>query len=120
MSMAYEVTIDLYRDWVDTAREVFRGSGHPLEPHLTDDEIAYQYYRLQTETEEEAETMSRQNRERIEGLQQTIMEHLESAIIPDIRARTGYQGDQFIFRWVYASGEHIIEEHSEYRIPLQA
>lgn len=120
MSIPHEVTIHLYKDWVDTAREVFRGSGHPLEPQLTDDEIAYQYFRLQTETDEAAKEMSLRNRERIEGMEQTIMDHLDSAIIPDIRARTGYGGEQFIFRWVYSSGEHIIEEHSEYRIPLQA
>ena len=120
MSTPHEVIVHLYKDWVDTAREVFRGSGHPLEPHLTDDEIAYQYFRLQEETDEAAEDMSQRNRERIEGLERTILENLDSAIIPDIRARTGYQGHQFIFRWVYSSGEHIIEEHSEYRIPLQS
>jgi len=118
MDTSCEVTMDLYRDWIGTAREVFRGSGHPLEPHLTDEEIAYQYYRLQTDTDEEAQAMSERNRERLEQMQRTILEHLDSAIVPDIRARTGYTGQRFIFRWVFAEGEHIIEECSEYRIPL--
>lgn len=118
MPSTNKITIHLYQDWVDTAREVFRGSGHPLESHLDDAEIAYQYYRLQTDTEEDARLMAEENKQRLNHLEQTVLEHLDTVIIPDIRQRTGYSGEQFIFRWIYAQGEHIVEECSEYRIPL--
>ena len=112
------VTIDLYKDWLDTVREVFRGSGAPLPETLTDKEVGVMYYLQTSENEREAEKRNEENERRIADLQRNLLEHLEKVVVPDIRKRTGYEGDRFRFRWVYAQGEHIIEEYSSYRIPL--
>ncbi|WP_202903182.1 hypothetical protein [Paenibacillus gorillae] len=113
-----ELAIDLYRDWNDTVKEIFRGSGYPLPDGLSDKEIGVAYFMQSAQSEEEAEKLHEANAQRIIGLQQTIQENFEQVILPDIRNRTGYTGNSFSFKWVYNNGEHIIEEHSSYRIPL--
>ncbi|MBB3110786.1 hypothetical protein FHS18_002853 [Paenibacillus phyllosphaerae] len=113
----YEITIDLYRDWINTVLEMFRGAGHPLQEDLEDDEIAKLYY-METLPEDIAEMQSAANEQRLHILQQTLLDNMETVIVPDIRNRTGYSGNEFRFRWVYQGGEHIVEELSQYRIPL--
>ncbi|MCM3628850.1 hypothetical protein M3194_16015 [Paenibacillus glycanilyticus] len=114
----HDITIDLYRNWIDTVKEVFRGSGNPLPGDLSDTEVAIRYFRQTAPSDEEAAAQQQQNEERLRGLQQTIMDNFETVILPDIRNRTRYKGDRFCFQWVYNNGEHIIEEYSSYRIPL--
>ncbi|MUT67529.1 hypothetical protein [Paenibacillus sp. NEAU-GSW1] len=114
----YEITIDLIRDWNDTVKEIFRGSGYPLPENISDEEIGIAYFMQTAQSEEEAAQLSAENRVRLSSLQQTIADNLESVIAPDIRSRTGYEGTQFSFKWVYNNGEHIVEERSSYRIPL--
>jgi len=114
----YDVEINLYGDWVETVREVFRGSGHPLPDDWSDEEVGLQYYLQTIEDEEEAEEQRAANEARIRALQNTILRHLDAVIVPDIRKRTGYAGNRFRFKWVYYQGEHIVEECSSYRIPI--
>jgi len=113
----HEIQIDLYQDWLRTVRDIFRGSGQPLPDEMPDDEVALQYF-LQTAPYEEARFQRDVNVERFRFIQQTIQHNMETMIIPDIRARTGYTGHTFSFHWVYSEGEHIVETYSEYRIPL--
>src|SRR5699024_6273800 len=98
-------------------RTMFQEAGQQLPDDLSDDEIAMRYF-LQSSRSDEALAKKEQQVRRLQELQQTILEHLEDVIIPDIRKRTGYEGEEFVFKWVYYEGEHIIEECSEYRIPL--
>lgn len=114
----YDVEMDLYGDWIRTVRAVFRGSGHPLPDNWSDEEVGLQYYLQTSETPEEAEEKRAGNESRIRGMQNAILRNLNEVIVPDIRMRTGYEGDRFRFKWVYYHGEHIIEECSSYRIPL--
>ncbi|WP_127530473.1 hypothetical protein [Paenibacillus kobensis] len=114
----YEVTIDLYRDWLNTVKEVFRGSGVEFTESVTDDDLAIAYFEQTSKSEEEAEKLSVDNEQRLFAIQQTILERLEDVIVPDIRKRTGYEGNQFHFQWVFQQGEHIVEQCSKYRIPL--
>jgi hypothetical protein len=116
--MKSNITIRLHQDWLDTVREIFRGSGHPLPEELSDHEVTVAYYSQTASSDEEAEQQSIANTERLKEIEQTIVANFESIILPDIRSRTGYTGDEFTFRWIYQQGEHIIEEYSEYRIPL--
>lgn len=116
--MGYEIEIDLMKDWMDTVREIFRGSGYPLPPELSDREIGVAYFMQTAGSEEEAVRKHEENEARLTGMQATIRDHFESVILPDIRKRTGYEGDSFSFKWVFMQGEHIIEEKSSYRIPL--
>lgn len=113
-----EIQMDLYSDWLNTVKEIFRGSGHPLPEHSSDKEAAITYFKQTAKTELEAEQQCASNEERLLGLQKVIADNFEAVILQDIRSRTGYKGDQFSFKWVYNKGEHIIEEHSSYRIPL--
>ncbi|MGG1313295.1 MULTISPECIES: hypothetical protein [Cohnella] len=112
------VTIDLYQDWLRTVREVFRGSGAPLPNEMTDEEVGRAYYLQTSESEEQAEERRAANERRFSEMQRILLENLETVIVPDIRKRTGYEGERFHFRWVYMQGENIIEEFSEYWIPL--
>lgn len=112
-----DVTIDLYQDWVDTVKTLFQNAGQTLPADLTDDEITMRYF-LQNGGSEEAAAKKEQLEKRLAEIQQTIVDNLDSVIIPDIRKRTKYEGNRFVFKWVYYEGEHIIEECSEYRIPL--
>ncbi|MCA0753644.1 hypothetical protein KP806_01165 [Paenibacillus sp. N4] len=112
------IQMDLYRDWIDTVKEVFRGSGHPLPAGLSDSEAALAYFMQTAKDEEEAQSLSVQNEDRLKELQSVILTNFESVILPDIRSRTGYTGSDFVFKWIYNKGEHIIEQHSSYRIPL--
>lgn len=114
----YDITIDLYKNWIDTVKEVFRGSGHPLPEELGDTEVAVLYFRQTAQSDEEAAEQQRLNEERLRGMQQMLLENFESVVLPDIRKRTRYAGDRFCFQWVYNNGEHVIEEYSSYRIPL--
>jgi hypothetical protein len=114
----YDITIDLYKNWIDTVKEVFRGSGHPLPGDLSDTEVAIQYFRQTAQSDEEAAEQQKLNEERLRSMQQTILDHFESVVLPDIRTRTRYRGDRFCFQWVFNNGEHIVEEYSSYRIPL--
>ncbi|GAB2700961.1 hypothetical protein FE781_04340 [Paenibacillus thermoaerophilus] len=115
----YDVKMDLMRDWIDTVKEVFRGSGRPLEEGLSDSEIAFRYFLETAEDERQARERAAAHEERFRMLDSAIRDNLESLIVPDIRKRTGYQGNEFQFNWVYNQGEHIVEMRSEYRIPLQ-
>ncbi|GFN31734.1 hypothetical protein [Paenibacillus xylaniclasticus] len=114
----FDVKIDLYRDWLNTVKEVFRGSGVELPEAVTDDELALAYFEQTAKSVEEAERQSVDNEQRLYAIQQKIIERLDDVIVPDIRKRTGYEGNQFHFQWVYQQGEHIVEHHSKYRIPL--
>jgi len=114
----YDVEINLYGDWIRTVREVFRGSGHPLPEEWPDEEVGLQYYLQTAKDAEEAELRRAENEARLRGMQNTLLRNLDETIVPDIRKRTGYQGNTFRFKWVYYQGEHIIEECSSYRIPL--
>ncbi|GLX67649.1 hypothetical protein [Paenibacillus glycanilyticus] len=114
----YDITIDLHRNWIDTVKEVFRGSGQPLPEDLSDAEVAVIYYKQTAESEGEAVTQQKLNEDRLHGMQQTILDNFESVILPDIRKRTRYEGNRFCFQWVYNNGEHITEEYSSYRIPV--
>lgn len=116
--MANDIEINLYKDWINTVKEIFQGSGHPLPESISDREAAVAYFSQTAQSEEEAEQQADANEERLASLQQTIIDHFETVIVPDIRSRTNYAGDRFAFKWLYNKGEHIVEEHSSYRIPL--
>lgn len=113
-----DIEIDLYKDWLNTVKEIFRGSGHPLPETISNRDAALAYFMQTAETEEKAEQMLMANEERLISLQQVILDNFQVVILPDIRSKTTYLGDQFAFKWVYNKGEHIIEQHSSYRIPL--
>ncbi|OMF37090.1 hypothetical protein BK133_07740 [Paenibacillus sp. FSL H8-0548] len=113
-----ELQIDLYQDWINTVKEVFSGSGSPLPETVTDKEAALAYFLQTAESSEDAEQQLEANKERLLTAQQIILDHFETAILPDIRSRTSYTGDSFTFKWVYNQGEHVVEQHSMYRIPL--
>ncbi|THF79554.1 hypothetical protein [Cohnella fermenti] len=113
-----EVAIDLQKDWLDTVREIYRGSGMPFAPDTPAEEVALTYFLNAAGNEEDARRMRSENEQWLQELETRIRDNLESVIIPDIRVRTGYQGEQFRFRWVYQDGEHIVEELSNYRISL--
>jgi len=113
----YDIEIDLVADWVSIVREVFRGSGIVLEDGLTDEDIAEIYF-LQSMPEEEALPLAHETLKRLKEMEQIIESNMDTVIVPDIRMRTGYEGNSFHFSWVFDQGEHIIETHSEYRIPL--
>lgn len=115
----YEVTIDLYRDWIETVKEIFRGSGHPLPDEWTFTQIAEAYYKLSWPADQ-VPGLAADNEKRLQEIQRTIESNLDQVIVPDIRKRTGYDGQRFKFKWIYQQGEHIIEEYSEYRIPLES
>ncbi|WP_028611352.1 hypothetical protein [Paenibacillus harenae] len=112
------IQIHLYKDWIDTVKEIFRGSGHPLPEDIDDSDAALAYFMLTAASEDEALKQRTANEERLMQLQRTILVNLDSVIWPDIRCKTGYAGDRLSFKWVYHKGEHIIEEQSSYRIPL--
>ncbi|WP_068776281.1 hypothetical protein [Paenibacillus sp. FJAT-26967] len=112
------VEMDLYKDWIETVREIFRGSGAPLPPDMGDAEVGREYYLQTSPSEEAAEERREANEERIRQLQQTLLDNMDSVVVPDIRAKTNYTGSHFRFRWVYSQGEHIVEECSQYRISL--
>lgn len=116
--MVNGIEINLYKDWIDTVKEVFRGSGHPLSDTISDRDAAFAYFSQGSATDEAAEQQLEANAERLYSLQQLILDHFEAVILPDIRSRTGYAGDRFIFKWRYNKGEHVIEQLSSYRIPL--
>ncbi|WP_010273170.1 hypothetical protein [Paenibacillus senegalensis] len=113
-----EIEMDLYKDWLNTVREIFRGSDIPLPEHWDDAQIGKAYYMQTSSSEQMAEERRDANEARIRHLQQTLLENMEQIVLPDIRSRTGYSGNRLRFRWVYAQGEHIVEEYSQYRIPL--
>lgn len=113
-----DIQIDLYRDWIDTVKVIFRGSGQPLTDNISDAEAALAYFMETAASEEEAMQQRDANEKRLYTLQNVILDNFETVIISDIRSRTGYSGNKFIFKWVYNKGEHIIEQHSAYRIPL--
>ncbi|WP_424768994.1 hypothetical protein [Paenibacillus sp. sgz302251] len=112
------IQINLYKDWIDTVKEVFRGSGHPLPESISDSEAALAYFLQTTAAEGEAKQQRDANEARLAELQAIILTNFETIILHDIRSRTSYLGDQFSFKWVFQGGEHIIEEYSSYRIPL--
>ncbi|RIX60383.1 hypothetical protein D3P08_02125 [Paenibacillus nanensis] len=113
----YEITMDLVADWVNTVKEVLRGSGYPLEDGLPNEEIALRYF-LHSQPEERAQELATDTLGKLREMEEIIISHMDSTIVPDIRMRTKYQGNAFHFSWVYNQGEHIIELNSEYRIPL--
>ncbi|MFD0960772.1 hypothetical protein [Paenibacillus chungangensis] len=114
----FDVKMDLIEDWIKTVKEVFRGSGYPLEDGISEEELALLYYE-QTLEGEQAQQAAAATLTRLRELEAAIRDNLSAVIVPDIRKRTGYKGDLFHFCWVYNQGEHIIEMESEYRIPLQ-
>lgn len=116
--MSYDIRMDLLNDWKETVKEIFRGSGYPLPEEMSDREIGIAYFMQTAESEEQAERLHLNNEARLSGMESTIREHFETVILPDIRKRTGYEGSSFSFKWVYMQGEHIVEEHSAYRIPI--
>ncbi|WP_219835474.1 hypothetical protein [Paenibacillus sp. R14(2021)] len=116
--MANDITIHLYEDWLETVKEVFRGSGQPLPADLTPDQVGLAYF-LQTAPSKEAAKEQRDANElRLTEIQEALLTNFEAVVLPDLRRRTSYEGSQFAFKWVYNQGEHIIEAHSSYRIPL--
>jgi hypothetical protein len=110
--------MDLYRDWLNIVQEVFKGSGSPLPDDLTDEEVAIAYFLQTAPSEQAAGQLAESNEQRLRSMQQTILDRLDDVIAPDIKKRTGYEGTQFHFQWVYQQGEHIVENRSQYRIPL--
>lgn len=113
----YQIEMNLVADWISIVKEVFRGGGIVLEDGLTTEDIAEIYF-LQSLPEEEAIPLAHETLKKLTEMEQIIHTHMDSTIIPDIRARTGYEGNQFHFSWVFDQGEHIVETYSEYRIPL--
>jgi hypothetical protein len=112
------IEINLYKDWIDTVKEIFRGSGHPFPEGVSDREADLAYFMQTAQSAGEAESQLEQNKERLDSLQQIILENFQAVILPDIRSKTSYSGDDFVFKWVYNKGEHIVEQLSSYRIPL--
>ena len=115
--MMYEITMDLVTDWVNTVKEVLQGAGYPLEDGLPAEEIALRYF-LHSQPEETAQTLAVDTLRKLKEMEEIIISHMDSTIVPDIRTRTKYVGNEFHFCWVYNQGEHIIELNSEYRIPI--
>ncbi|GIP16299.1 hypothetical protein J40TS1_19410 [Paenibacillus montaniterrae] len=115
----YDIQMDLVADWVSIVKEVFRGSGIVLEDGLTEDDIAEIYF-LQSLPEQEALPLAKETLRRLREMEETIVANMDTLIVPDIRKRTGYEGNTFHFSWVYDQGEHIVETCSEYRIPLNS
>lgn len=115
--MMYEITMDLVSDWVNTVKEVQNGAGFPVEDGLSTEEIALRYF-LHSQPEETAQALAADTLRKLREMEEIIISHMDSTIVPDIRTRTKYQGNAFHFSWVYNQGEHIIELNSEYRIPL--
>lgn len=113
----YDIQMDLVGDWISIVKEVFRGGGIVLEDGLTEEDIAQLYF-LQTLPEEEAHPLAAETLARLKEMEDIILANMDSVIVPDIRQRTGYEGHAFHFSWVFEQGEHIVETHSEYRIPL--
>lgn len=113
----YNIEMDLIADWVSIVKEVFRGGGIVLEDGLTTEDIAEIYF-LQTLPEEEAIPLAHETLKRLKDMEQIIVANMDTVIVPDIRNRTGYEGNEFHFSWVFDQGEHIVETYSEYRIPL--
>lgn len=113
----YQIEMDLVSDWVSIVKEVFRGSGIVLEDGLTSEDVAEIYF-LQTLPEDQATQLANETLNKLREMEGIIRSHMDSTIVPDIRQRTGYEGNQFHFSWVYDQGEHIVETYSEYRIPL--
>ena len=113
----YKVTMDLIGDWTKTVKEIVQSAGGTLAGESTSEDIALRYFLL-TKPEEQAHRAAEAELTRLREMEQTISDHLESMIVPDIRKRTNYNGDEFHFCWVYNQGEHIVELNSEYRIPL--
>lgn len=113
----YEITMDLTSDWIKTVKEVLRGAGYEMEEGLPAGEIAEHYFRLSL-PDDEAAGLAAETLRRLKEMESIIIEHMNSTIVPDIRQRTKYEGDKFHFSWVYNEGEHIVELHSEYRIPI--
>ncbi|MFD0590109.1 hypothetical protein ACFQZE_19180 [Paenibacillus sp. GCM10027627] len=113
----YEITIDLVTDWTNTAKEVLRGSGYVVEDGATSEEVALQYF-LHSQPEEQALALASETIRRLKEMEEIVISHMSSTIVPDIQSRTNYQGNSFHFSWVYDQGEHIVELNSEYRIPL--
>ena len=117
----FNVTMDLVQDWIKTVKEILQRSGIAVPDEqieeLSYEAIAIRYFQL-TMSEEQAKTAAMEELARLRGLENTIHTHLASTILPDIRKRTRYEGDEFHFCWVYNEGEHIVELKSEYRIPL--
>lgn len=113
----YEIAIDLVTDWVNTVKEVLNGSGYTLEEGLSNEEIAVHYF-LHSQSDDVAQALAMDTLRKLREMEEIIIGHMDSTIVPDIRSRTKYQGNAFHFSWVYNEGEHIIELNSEYRIPL--
>lgn len=113
----YEIEMDLVGDWLSIVKEVFRGSGIVLEDGLTAEDVAEIYF-LQSLPQEEAIPLAQETLKRLQEMELVITQHMDSTIVPDIRNRTAYTGNQFHFSWVFDQGEHIVETYSEYRIPL--
>ncbi len=116
--MAIELHMNLYQDWLATVKNIFDGSGQPLPEHATAKQIGLAYYIQNTADLEEAEKLRAANEARLNEIEHTIRANFEQIILPDILRQTRYAGDVFRFKWIYNQGEHIIEECSEYRIPL--
>ncbi|MFD2117169.1 hypothetical protein ACFSTH_14035 [Paenibacillus yanchengensis] len=112
-----QVTMNLVDDWVNTVKEVLKGTVGYVEEEATAQQLAYRYYQLSL-PEAEAATETAHTLERLKNIEQTIKDNMDAIIIPDIRKRTNYEGNEFHFCWVYQQGEHIVEMNSQYRIPL--
>lgn len=113
----YEITMDLTSDWIKTVKEVLRGSGYTVEDDSSHEDIALRYF-LHSQPQDAAQKLAADTLGKLKEMEEIIISHMDSTIVPDIRSRTRYEGDAFHFCWVYNEGEHIIELNSEYRIPL--
>lgn len=113
----YDIQMDLVADWISIVKEVFRGGGIVLEDGLTEEDIA-QIYFLQSLPEEEALPLAAETLSKLREMETIIEANMDTVIVPDIRQKTGYEGDKFHFSWAFEQGEHIVETFSEYRIPL--
>ena len=91
-SMNHEITINLYADWLETVKQVFRGSGQPLPEDLTPDQVALAYFLQTAPSKEEALRQRDANEARLTDMQQKLLDNFEAVVLPDLRGRTGYEG----------------------------
>jgi len=113
----YDMTMDLTGDWIKTIKEILKSAGDVLVEDSSEKELAFRYFQL-TMSDEQAEEAAIAALLRLQEMDVIIRSNLEAIIIPDIRKRTKYEGNEFHFCWVYNQGEHIVELNSEYRIPI--
>lgn len=82
-----KVEMDLYNDWIETVKEIFRGSGAPLPQDWSAEEVGREYYLQTSSSEEEAEERRKANEQRLTDMQRTLLDNMETVVVPDIREK---------------------------------